>query len=187
MRGPVRRPYHSSPRQTCPCSRGRGRSASWSGCIRRCGSGTRELSRGCCPTRGPTAGGPHSAAATRPSRLRSRGRRRRPRARGCKWCCCTGSWQGRRWARGRTPRLSRLSSPGPSRRRTSGRCTCRHCSGTRPGSTSWGLRGRTGDDSPVSGEPPTTSRHQPIAQMGTLSRGEARAQWSGARGSGQEP
>ena len=169
VRGFPRRPYRSSPRQTCPCSQGHGRNASWSGCTRHCRSGTRGPSRGCRPAGGLMGEGSRSALATRLSHRRSRGRRRRPRAGGCTWSCCIGSWQGRRWAWGRTPHPSHLSSPGPSHRRTSGQCTCRHCNGTHPGSTSWGLRGPKGEDSLVSGETIPQSRHQPIAQMRTLS------------------
>ena len=140
MKGSPRRPYRSSPRQTCPCSQCLRRSASWSGCTRHCGSGTRGLSRGCCSSRGVMSCGSCSAVATRLSRPRSQDHHHRPTAQGCRWSCCTGSWRGHRWVWGRMLHPSRPGSPGPSHRQTLGRCTCRPGSGTHLGSTSWGLQ-----------------------------------------------
>lgn len=182
------RAYRSGPRPTCLCSRSRRRSASWSGCIRRCGNGTPAPSRGCCRLGGRPGPGARSAAATHRSHPRSRGHRRRPTAQGCRRSCCTGSWRGRRWALGRAPRRSRPGSPGPSRRRKPGQCTCRHGSGTRRGSTSWELCRRERQDSLVTGEPrlpvsahSTDGHTGPWAGRTPVSRpGEAAGQWSGA-------
>lgn len=161
VRGFPQSPYCSSPHQTCLCSQGRRRSASRSGCTRRCGNGTQRQSKGCLLLR--TRGGPRSAAAIRLNYLRSRGHRRRPTARGCRWSCCTGSWRGRRWTWGRRPHRSHPNSLGPSRRRSSGRCTSRPGSGTRPGSMSWGLRDawESGRWQTCHREPLPTSQHQP--------------------------